>query len=582
MLKQLYLKYKWYLLITVPMSVLLGMTSMMVVAIISDAIGNGLDDMSFGAGWFFSVISVLFVLGLITELIRSSLYAKVIFDIQEVMVGRVAATPLAQLESLGLSKVVATLSEDIEKAVKFFHVLPVLFINIAIVLCGLAFMAYLSPGLFAIVCVGIVVIGVGITLLVLSTKQQRVELRELIDTMMGNYQCLVLGAKEMALSQNRRRAYGQSVLQTLAGMRARTRNVLSVLALMEQWAQVALFVILGGIVFFSAAYFDLTTEVVVAFVMTMLFMLEPIEIIIKSADEIVEAQVAFEKIDKLNLKPALNNPFDDLADANIGNKFAVDGISNNLRGEQGLVLNNVGYTYSKKNDSGEQTFSLGPIDVEFCPGQLTYIIGGNGSGKSTLIKVLSGLYPASSGNIALGGVSVTRDNIVAFREHFALISADFYLYEQVVDAKGDPGDIAFVQRWLQRFGLAPKIKVDSESRLSQLDLSQGQRKRLALLHVLCEDKPIIVLDEWAADQDPVFKRVFYEQILPELKAKGKVLIVITHDDNYFHHADRILKCEEGKIVSWENDQADSHHGSNGIAKNLSPASSEAGQAATVI
>jgi len=57
-----------------------------------------------------------------------------------------------------------------------------------------------------------------------------------------------------------------------------------------------------------------------------------------------------------------------------------------------------------------------------------------------------------------------------------------------------------------------------------------------------------VLDEWAAEQDPTFRRIFYREILSEMKKKGKTLIVVSHDDRYFDAADRILQIKDGKIA----------------------------------
>jgi putative ATP-binding cassette transporter len=65
---------------------------------------------------------------------------------------------------------------------------------------------------------------------------------------------------------------------------------------------------------------------------------------------------------------------------------------------------------------------------------------------------------------------------------------------------------------------------------------------------LLEDKPVYVLDELAADQDSDFRRRFYEELLPELKALRKTLIVVSHDERYFHVADRVLRMEDGRLV----------------------------------
>jgi putative ATP-binding cassette transporter len=65
-----------------------------------------------------------------------------------------------------------------------------------------------------------------------------------------------------------------------------------------------------------------------------------------------------------------------------------------------------------------------------------------------------------------------------------------------------------------------------------------------------EDRPVYLFDEWAADQDPLFKEMFYREFLPELKSRGKTVIVITHDDRYFPVADRIIKLENGQVTTF--------------------------------
>jgi putative ATP-binding cassette transporter len=101
-------------------------------------------------------------------------------------------------------------------------------------------------------------------------------------------------------------------------------------------------------------------------------------------------------------------------------------------------------------------------------------------------------------------------------------------------------------RWL---ALDHKVRV-TDQRLSTTDLSQGQRRRLALLTAYLEDRPFYVFDEWAADQDPHYKQIFYTELLPELRARGKGVAVITHDDRYFHLGDRIVKLHDGQIVEF--------------------------------
>jgi putative pyoverdin transport system ATP-binding/permease protein len=126
-----------------------------------------------------------------------------------------------------------------------------------------------------------------------------------------------------------------------------------------------------------------------------------------------------------------------------------------------------------------------------------------------------------------------------------VVFSDFHLFESLLGLEGPELDER-AREYIGQLKLTPKIEV-KDGALSTLDLSQGQRKRLALLTAYLEDRPVYLFDEWAADQDPLFKEVFYYQLLPELKAKGKTIVVISHDDHYYHVADRIVKLEYGAV-----------------------------------
>src|SRR5579864_4775183 len=102
--------------------------------------------------------------------------------------------------------------------------------------------------------------------------------------------------------------------------------------------------------------------------------------------------------------------------------------------------------------------------------------------------------------------------------------------------------------YLQRLKLAHKVQIE-KGKLSTTDLSQGQRKRLALLTAFLENRPIYIFDEWAADQDPYFKDFIYVNLLPDLTARHKTVFVITHDDRYYHLAERIITMDDGQVTS---------------------------------
>jgi putative pyoverdin transport system ATP-binding/permease protein len=207
--------------------------------------------------------------------------------------------------------------------------------------------------------------------------------------------------------------------------------------------------------------------------------------------------------------------------------------------------NDVVFSYGEEKGV-ETPFTLGPISLELHPGELVFVIGGNGSGKSTFVKVLTGLYQPQHGDVISAGTRITDANREGYREHFSVIFSDFHLFNKLL-GQTDSQVERLVPQYLRMLHMDQKVTVHERS-FSSLDLSQGQRKRLALVAAYLEDRPIYVFDEWAADQDPQYKEIFYKTLLPDLRERGKLVIVITHDDRYFHLGNQVIKLEDGKVV----------------------------------
>jgi putative ATP-binding cassette transporter len=226
----------------------------------------------------------------------------------------------------------------------------------------------------------------------------------------------------------------------------------------------------------------------------------PIQGLVASIPFFIRGQASLEKLEELDVALAnvtsVPTPASVIAQA--------DGFRFSPLGTPPLVeFRNVVFRRGSENNGGG--FTLGPIDLTLYPGELVFIIGGNGSGKSTLAKVITGLYPPQSGEILVEGVPVSAISEEAYRQLYSAVFSDFFLFNR-------------------------------------------QRRRMALLVAYLEDRPIYVLDEWAADQDPEFRQIFYMKLLPELKEKGKTVVVITHDDRYFHLGDRVIKLDYGKVI----------------------------------
>jgi len=206
-----------------------------------------------------------------------------------------------------------------------------------------------------------------------------------------------------------------------------------------------------------------------------------------------------------------------------------------------------GVTHSYRRETSDEVFTLGPIDLELRAGAVTFLIGGNGSGKTTLAKLVTGLYSAEGGHLLLNGVALQDADREGYRQLFSAVFSDFFLFDTLLGIEQLQRDER-AQELLVALELDHKLRI-SGGVFSTTSLSQGQRKRLALLVAYLEDRPVYVFDEWAADQDPSYKEIFYRTLLPELKARGKAVLVITHDDRYFGLADQCVKLEFGKLVA---------------------------------
>ncbi len=195
---------------------------------------------------------------------------------------------------------------------------------------------------------------------------------------------------------------------------------------------------------------------------------------------------------------------------------------------------------------GSPDFGVGPLNLEIDRNEIIYIVGGNGSGKSTFLKLLTGLYYPKYGHISLDNERLKRNNIQSYRELFSIILSEFHLFDKLYGLSQI--DEKRVQELLKLMEIEHKTRYE-DGRFTNLELSTGQRKRLALIVTYLDDREIYVFDEWAADQDPHFKKYFYETLVPDLRENGKTIVAVTHDDRFFDSADRVLKMDFGKVTT---------------------------------
>ncbi len=297
------------------------------------------------------------------------------------------------------------------------------------------------------------------------------------------------------------------------------------------FSQVVFYVLIATIVFLLPVLINTYASVVIKTVMVSLFLIGPLEFVVGSISIIARANMAVDNLYELE------NRLDNVSDSD-----AEYDLKDQLDFSREISLENI--TFSYVDTLGKALFTLGPISLSIKRGEILFIVGGNGSGKSTLLKLLTGLYYPTQGDIILNDEVITRPVFPAYRELFSAVFADFHLFDRFYGLTDI--DEKKINKWIKTMELKRKTKY-KDGKFSDINLSTGQRKRLALIVAFLDDRPLYVFDEVAADQDPQFRKYFYEVLLSDLKKQGKTIITATHDDRYFHVADRVLKLDYGKL-----------------------------------
>lgn len=298
------------------------------------------------------------------------------------------------------------------------------------------------------------------------------------------------------------------------------------------FAQSFSFILMGVILFLMPVISPSQTSMVPQVVAIILFLVGPIGEVVGNVPLLAQCNNALRNIGQLEQE------LGDLPPAHARSEQRKV-----QRGFERIELSDV--TYSYRHPAGEQGFTAGPLGFTLVPGEVVFIVGGNGSGKSTFLKLFTGLYRPAAGRLTWDGTEVGPGNGASYRNLFSLVLTDFHLFDRLY---GLPEvDLSRAEHLLDKMHLSGVTQI-VDGRITNTKLSTGQRKRLALIVSLLEDKPLYVFDEWAADQDPEFRQYFYEVILPEMKRRGTTVVAATHDDRYFRHADRVLKMELGSFV----------------------------------
>nr|WP_256433578.1 MULTISPECIES: cyclic peptide export ABC transporter [unclassified Myxococcus] len=532
LLALLFQKSKLPIILAALLGILTGACSAALVAVMNQALTSRTvaDALTLMPAFLGFAVAVL-VLRIVSQMQLSSMQQVALLDLRLSLCRRMLEAPLSKLESAGPHKLLAALTEDIAVINSTISVIPGVIICLATLAGCLVYLAWLSGPLLMMILAVIAVVMASVAIPNRYAYSQFYKRRESQDALYSNFRTLIDGAKELQLHHARSEDFFNKELKPTAEEVSRvslTTNNLFIIT--GSWGGFMVMAVIAVILFGVPRFQTVEMSTLAAYALVVLYLQQPLDGLMNQWPALSRSHVAMKKLEKLGLSLADPEP---PADGAVPTKF------------ERVELVDITHTYYREQDGA--TFTLGPINTMMRRGELVFLVGGNGSGKTTLAKLLTGLYSPEKGELRVDGVPITAANRRSYRQLFSSVFFDFHLFERMLGLD-QPGLEEKAKGFLSRLQLQHKVRVE-DGKLSTVSLSQGQRKRLALLTSFLEDRPIYVFDEWAADQDPLFRELFYREMLPALKNQGKLVFVISHDDRYFHLADRLLKLESGQLVS---------------------------------
>lgn len=568
--------------ISVLTSVLSGLSVTLLIREIHQAVGNEPQTVNV----FLIIFALLIVLYLGASMVASytisELTRRIVHNLRIDLSTKIIQGDYASLENRK-SRLLPVLTDDISTVAIVIERLPSVANGLAVVIGILVYMIILSPFLsLATIAAFVVIIIANKVTLHFIAKYSKLS-RESTNEVYRSFEGLVNGLASLKMNRPFRDSFiNQDIVP---GSEKQTRfylyhNVLNAFA--NRINDVILFLFLGAVILAIIRFDVVSMEFFNQYLTLVLFMLAPLATItgFLSTMKKIEASV----IQITNLGITLGTPEKDVK-TEISDKFAESGKNDNsaktarpvisgslaeidktifpsrvteqnssfeTTSSNGISLENVLFRH-KIEDSSNAGFTLGPISHTIPEGRITFLSGGNGSGKTTLIKLICGLYSPLEGTIRYRGIPITADILPAYRDQFAIIFTDNYTFNHLLHIPANVLEKRSAEM-LELVGLTGKVTIKN-GRFSDVNLSEGQKKRLVLVSALLEDKPIYVFDEWVAYQDQVSRNLFFNRILPWLKERGKTVINIAHDAGFGHIADENLHLIYGEKVQNESRSA---------------------------
>ena len=519
-------QYRWPFISVIALSLLSAALGLGLIAFINLRLMTVVDTSLAVLPEFLGLLLLLMVVTLGSQLALTTLGHHFVFRLRGEFIKRILDSQIEKVEKIGSASLLAGLTSDIRNITIAFVRLPELVQGIILTVGSAAYLAWLSGKMMMVTALWMALTIWGGFVLVARVYRHMATLRETEDKLYQDYQTVLEGRKELTLNRERAEyVFNQLYLPDAREyrhhiIRADTFHLSAV-----NWSNIMMLGAIGLVFWMANSLGWANTAVAATYSLTLLFLRTPLLSAVGALPTLLSAQVAFNKLNTFSLTP-----------------YRADFPQPEPHPHwQTLELRDVCFHYP------DNSFAVGPINLTLQRGELVFLIGGNGSGKSTLAMLLTGLYQPASGQILLDGQPLAADKPEDYRKLFSAVFTDVWLFDRLLGPGGKAANPALVGQWMEYLKMTHKLQLDN-GRIVDLKLSKGQKKRVALLLALAEERDIILLDEWAADQDPHFRREFYQLLLPLMQQMGKTVFAISHDDHYFQHADRLLEMRGGQLT----------------------------------
>ncbi|MBN2825312.1 MAG: cyclic peptide export ABC transporter [Campylobacterales bacterium] len=483
------------------------------------------------------VFAIFFLAKKFAILEASKEIEKILKDMRMRISNKIKASELLVIEELNSAKIFMRLTRDTTLVSQASIEILATLQSMMMVCFALLYILLISVPMFVTIFTAI---ALTVAIYAIFSKEVQKELAKggiMEEEFFNSLETTLDGFKELKINTAKQEFFYAKHLGILERLYSLRVNLSERFTAIMMFAETFLYILLGTLVFIVPHFIFEETMTIIQVTAAMLFIIGPIDNALYLFPMISNVNRSIKNIYTLeeNLERSLLLP-------------PPTDTANDLSNFKTLQLKHLTFDYY--NQENEKLFGIGPIDLTLQRGETVFILGGNGSGKSTLMKTLLCLYPASSGHIYLDTQRMTQHNTQSYRNLFGIILSDFYLFREFYDTHNL--NYGFVEELLEEMDLAHKTRF-VDGKFTNTNLSTGQRKRLALIGSLLENKPIYIFDEWAADQDPQFKEYFYRTILPKLKNEGKTIIAVTHDEVYFELCDRAFRMDNGLLKPYKGD-----------------------------